>query len=198
MIIAGTEPQVRRWTVEEYYRLWEAGFFIDERVELINGEILRMSPHNKPHSSAMGFLNNRLVRAFGETHLVRVQLPLSVGHLSEPEPDFSLVRPELIDGYPRHPTTADLVVEVSDSSLSYDRGRKASLYASAQVTEYWVLNIPESRLEVYREPRQDPHAEFGWSYFAHLILTRGQTVTPVAVSGEITVDQLFDWPGAPD
>lgn len=195
MIIASTDPQVRRWTVEEYYRLWEAGFFRDERVELINGEILRMSPHNKPHSSAIGFLNNRLVRTFGETHLVRVQLPLSVGDLSEPEPDFSLVRPELIEGYQRHPTTADLVIEVSDSSLNYDRSRKTSLYASAQVKEYWVLNIPELRLEVYREPRQDAHAEFGWSYFVHLVLTREDTVTPVAVSGSLTVADLFDWPG---
>lgn len=195
MIIASTDPQVRRWTVEEYYRLWEAGFFRDERVELINGEILRMSPHNKPHSSAIGFLNNRLVRTFGETHLVRVQLPLSVGDLSEPEPDFSLVRPELIEGYQRHPTTADLVIEVSDSSLNYDRSRKTSLYASAQVKEYWVLNIPALRLEVYREPRQDAHAEFGWSYFVHLVLTREDTVTPVAVSGSLTVADLFDWPG---
>lgn len=81
---------------------------------------------------------------------------------------------------------------------SRNRGRKSSLYASARVAEYWVLNIPEVRLEVYREPRKDPHAEFGWSFFAHLVLTRGETVKPVAVSGEITVNQLFDWPGAPD
>lgn len=186
--------QLRRWSVDEYSRLAEAGFFRDGRVELIDGAILRMSPQNPPHSSAIAFMTNLLVRAYGDTHLVRVQLPLSIGERSEPEPDFSLVRPEEVRAAKRHPTTADLVIEVSDSTLAFDRQPKASLYASAQVVEYWVLNIPEIKLEVYTEPRPDPTAEFGWSYSVCRVLLIDDSVTPQALQGTLTLHQLFDWP----
>jgi Uma2 family endonuclease len=193
MHLTTSEPQSRRWTVEEYYRLWEGGFFQNERVELINGEILRLSPHNPPHSSAVAFLNNLLVRTFGNSHIVRVQLPLCVPGPSEPEPDFSLVRPEILRAAERHPTSADLVIEVSHTSLSYDR-RKAGLYASAQVAEYWIVNVAELQLEVYKEPRATPQAEFGWSYTLRRILLMEDTVSPSNIEGELAVSQLFDWP----
>jgi Uma2 family endonuclease len=194
MTVALSSLELRRWTVEEYCQLGEQGFFRDERVELIDGAILRMSPHNPPHSLAVGFLNNLLVRAFGDTHIVRVQLPLSVGTHSEPEPDFSLVRPDVLRAAKRHPTSADLVIEVSDSSLSSDKGWKASLYASAQVVEYWVLNIPQTRLETYSQPHQDPEADFGWSYLVQRVYLMEQTVTPLALEGTLSIKDLFDWP----
>lgn len=194
MTLALSDLQLRRWTAEEYHQLSEKGFFRDERVELIDGAIIRMSPQNPPHSNAIAFLTNLLVGAFGKTHLVRVQLPLSIGTHSEPEPDFSLVRPEAIRAAQRHPTTADLVIEVADSSLAADRGWKSSLYASAQVVEYWVLNLPQSRLETYSQPHEDPHAEFGWSYLLQRVYFADETVSPQAVSGSVSVVQLFDWP----
>lgn len=168
----------RRWTVDEYYRMVDCGLIgEDERVELIEGEVLRLSPQNVPHASVTAFLNNALVLRYGRTHLVRVQLPLQVSDHSEPEPDFSLVTKEAILGACRHPTSADLVVEVSDSSLEFDRLRKSRLYAQAGIPEYWVVNVREGSLEVYRRPQ-------GPVYQEHQVLYPGDQVQPIAIAGE--------------
>jgi Uma2 family endonuclease len=147
------EPTVRRWTVDEYYRLAEMGFIApDERVELIEGEIIQMSPLNPPHAFGSGKVQSFLLRVFGEDWVVRVGLPLRLQEDSEPEPDFAVVRGRLEDFLTGHPTTAELVVEVSDSSLSFDLGQKAALYAGAGIPDYWVLNLPGRALVVHRDP----------------------------------------------
>lgn len=176
----------RRWTVDDYYRMAECGLIgEDERVELIDGEVLRLSPQNVPHASVTAFLNNALVLRYGRTHIVRVQLPLQVGEHSEPEPDFSLVTKEAILTAQRHPTTADLVVEVSDSSLEFDRLRKSRLYAEAGVPEYWVVNLRENVLEVYRQPD-------GSIYTEHSVLRPGDIVQPQVIPGEgLPVDEFL-------
>lgn len=170
----------RRFTVEEYAKMGEAGVFRPgERVELIEGEIVPMSPQNPPHAFRTERLTSLLVMTFGKTHGVRVQLPLTLSGYSEPEPDFALVRLELGGTFERHPTSADLVLEVAHSSLSFDRGEKASLYAKAGIPEYWIINLAKQRLEVRRQPMPNDEGPYGWDYGSLQILAPGQTVSPL-------------------
>lgn len=174
----------------------EAGVFRPgERVELIEGEIVPVSPHILPHGDRIMKLNTRFVRAFGETHFVRVQLPLTLGDKSEPEPDFAVVSPEQAQMGPRHPPTADLVVEIADTSLSYDRAEKASLYARAKVPEYWLVNLVDGRLEVRTRPDPEPEAIFGWGYRELTILSPGQEIAPgFSPDTRFTVSELLGEP----
>lgn len=172
--------QRRRFTVDEYARMGEAGIFgPEERVELIEGEIIKVSPQNPPHARLISRLNTRLVRLFGDTHEIRVQLPLTLGMASEPEPDFTLVRLEHAEGPYRHPDVADLVIEIADSSLRFDRRRKASLYAKFGLPDYWILNTRDQRLEVRRDPAERPEAPYGWDYASLTVLAAGQTIAPL-------------------
>ena len=167
----------RKFNVDEYVRMGEAGVFRpDERVELIEGEIVPMSPHNRRHALRIAKLNSLLVRAFADSHDIRVQLPLTLGTHSEPEPDFALVPLEQAEEGERHPSGADLVIEVSDSSLPLDRNEKASLYARAGIAEYWLLNLRSRRLEVRLLPGPSNEAPFGWDYTQVTLLAAGQTV----------------------
>ncbi len=139
----------RKFSVEEYARMGEAGIFApDERVELLEGEIIPVSPQDPRHASRVARMNTLLVRCFGDSHEIRVQLPLTLGSQSEPEPDFAVVPFAVADQATRHPDTADLVIEVANTSLSFDRNEKASLYAKAGVPEYWLLNLNARRLEI--------------------------------------------------
>ncbi len=168
----------------------QAGVFPPgERVELIEGEIFPMSPHNPPHSNRIERLNTLLVMAFGKTHGVRVQLPLTLNHLSEPEPDFAIVP---LQTWTRHPDRADLVIEVADSSLSFDRNQKASVYAKAGIVEYWILNLKVGRLEVRRDPAASSDAPYGWEYATLHLLAPGQTISPLlAPDTSFEVSQLL-------
>lgn len=145
----------RRWSREEYEELIERGFFVGKpRVELIEGQILEMSPQNTPHSKAISHLNRLLSKHLSDQHYVRVQCPLNSGLDSRPEPDFALVRLALVDESDQQPGTADLVIEVSHTTVNHDRS-KAKLYAACQVPEYWIVNLKQQRLEVYRELSSD-------------------------------------------
>ena len=148
-----TSPQVRHWTREEYLRMAEAGIFAPgERVELIEGEIIAMTPQKSPHAAAVWLAQEALRLAFGPGFHVRSQLPLTLGPESEPEPDAAVVRGTARDYVDSHPTTATLVVEVADTTLEFDRGRKAAMYARAAIPEYWILNLPDRVLEVFLDP----------------------------------------------
>lgn len=171
--------QPRKFTVEEYAKMGESGIIPPgERVELIEGVVLPLSPQNRRHASRTARITTILVRAFGDTHEIRVQLPLTLGNYSEPEPDFSLVPLEVADAAKRHPGSADLVLEISDTSLSFDRNEKASLYAAAGIQDYWVLNLPHRRLEVRRAPASNSEAAFGWDYSSLTIYAEGQSLSP--------------------
>jgi Uma2 family endonuclease len=143
----------RRWTREEYDRMIAAGVFAPgERVELMDGEILEMAPQGTAHVAAVCLANEALRRIFGAGFVVRVQHPLAPDASSEPEPDLSIVRGSPRDYLAFHPATADLIVEVSDTSLEYDRDRKGIVYARAGVQEYWIVNLGDRCVEVYRDP----------------------------------------------
>ncbi|MEW6277947.1 MAG: Uma2 family endonuclease [Candidatus Eremiobacterota bacterium] len=169
----------RRFTADEYYLMGEAGVFKPgERVELIEGEIVPVSPQNKRHAARIGRLNTRFVRVWGETHDVRVQLPLSLPGHSEPEPDFAIVPRAWVDDAVRHPSSAHLVIELADSSLRFDRNEKASVYAKAGIPEYWVLNFQQPSLEVRLEPGPDPEGSYGYGYRTTRVLQPPDSVTP--------------------
>ncbi|MHB2016581.1 MAG: Uma2 family endonuclease [Candidatus Xenobia bacterium] len=169
----------KRWTVEEFHRLFDEGFFSeDDRVELIEGEIVPMPKQNPPHSGAVLRSTKRLVLAFHETHEVACQLPLDLSEYSEPFPDFAIIPNEkAIKGHLLE--TADLVIEVSDSRLKFDRGEKASLYARYGIPEYWVLNVKAEQMEVHRNPQPDKSAAFGFSWGTREVVARDGEVSPL-------------------
>lgn len=145
----------RRFTVDEYHRMGQAGILReDDRVELIDGEIVEMTPIGSPHAACVTRLSHLLIRALGERVIVSVQNPTSIPPHSEPQPDLMVLRPRA-DFYARaHPEPRDvlLVVEVADTSVSFDRGVKVPLYARAGITEVWLVDLTTDVVEVYRRP----------------------------------------------
>ena len=176
--------RVRRWTKEEYYRLGEQGFFQGQRVELIEGRLMVMSPQNVPHANGVELVTRTLFPIFQLAYRIRVQLPYDMGASSEPEPDFLIQAFAGLQTPYVHPTTADLIVEVSDSSLSYDRKRKGSLYARAGVADYWIVNLVAHQLEVYRDPVMDAAQPFGWKYTSRTDLKAPATISPLILPGQ--------------
>lgn len=132
------------------------GRFEDEPIELLKGEVVEMSPQGPRHVATVRRLNRLLVLVVGERAEVQVQGPLALLDHSEPEPDVALVPPGYEDELPAH---AHLVIEVAESSLSRDRGIKADLYAEAGIPEYWIVNVPERVVEVYRAPQGGAYRE---------------------------------------
>ncbi len=147
--------EIHRWTRDGYEKLVENGTFGPEnRVELVEGIIYDMAPQNSRHAAVIGRLNKILAALYAEDCSVRVQTPLALGDDSLPEPDFAVVSGDDFDYLDAHPTTALLVIEVADSSVYRDRELKASLYARSGIQEYWIVNLGEKTLEVFREPSQ--------------------------------------------
>ena len=157
------ELKRRRFTIEEYHRMGEVGIFNeDDRVELIEGEIIEMGPIGRLHAGTVDRIANVLIRRLGELSIVRVQNPVVFTDLvSEPQPDVTLLvpRPDFYTG--GHPGPGDilLVVEVMDSSVTFDHRVKLPLYARAGVAEVWLANVNTHRIEGYRRPGPEGYAE---------------------------------------
>lgn len=149
--------KVRRLKREEYDRLVDLGVFERERVELIRGVIVRMSPQGAPHAGPIEILNELLVPALLGRARVRIQLPLVAPYESEPEPDIAVVAKA--DHTKQHPAAAHLVIEVARTSVEYDRATKGPLYAAMDVPEYWVVDVTARAIEVYRRPREGRYEE---------------------------------------
>lgn len=147
-------PGPLRFTRSEYHRMAEAGLFEGRRVELLEGEVIAMTPQGAAHASAVSRIVRALVSALGENASVRPQLPLALGDRSEPEPDVAVCNPEPRDYAARHPGPGDvlLVIEVADTSLGYDRGPKAAAYARAGVPLLWIVDLTARHVEVHGEP----------------------------------------------
>ena len=182
---SGVRPY--RWTREAYRRLIDAGIFgEDDRIQLIEGELFELPGQREPHAVAVGLAQDTLMQTFGAGFHVRVQLPLALGEYSEPEPDLSVVRGRRRDYLGRHPGLPDtvvLAVEVADSTLSFDRHRKASHYAARGIPEYWIVNLQERVLEVYRDPGPMPDTHYGAGYHTRLIVETNGHVAPLAALG---------------
>lgn len=191
-----TAPSPYRWTREAYYRLGEVGLLPpDARVELIEGEILEMAPQGPAHSTSTSTAQEALRAAFGPGFYVRSQMPLSLGLASDPEPDLAVVPGAPWDYLDGHPSTALLVVEVSEATLAFDRCEKASLYARAGLRDYWIVNLLEGVVEVYRDPRPQAAMPFGYGYVQVTRHAPGDTLTPLAApQAQIPVEDLLPRP----
>jgi Uma2 family endonuclease len=157
MVAVQAEVKRRRFTVDEYYRMAEAGILkVGEHVELIEGDVVTMCPIGSWHASGVDRLNYGFSTRLAGRALVRVQSPIRLSDNSEPEPDIALLR--LRDDFyaTAHPFPADvlLVVQVADTSLRFDRDTKISLYAASGIPEVWLVDLEASQVTVYR----DPHA----------------------------------------
>jgi Uma2 family endonuclease len=171
----------RSWTSDEFEKLIDLGVFgPDEKLELIGGELIPKMTQNGPHSTAVTALTMMGFSLGLKGVLVRVQLPLRLGPSDRPEPDLALVEGALADFKENQPTTALLVVEVSDSTLAADRTTKASMYARAQIPEYWIVNLVDNQLEVHREPIEDKRETFGARYNSVQKLVAGEEIAPLA------------------
>ncbi|MBX2865717.1 MAG: Uma2 family endonuclease [Leptolyngbyaceae cyanobacterium MAG.088] len=155
---------VKRFTTDEFHRLGELGFFDDGPVELIRGELVEKSPKRTPHSVCNTRLVRRLILLLGDQATVRGQEPVTLSNHSEPSPDVVVAQYRQDDYLAGHPGPGDcwVVMEVSDSTLAYDRGTKLSLYAESGVGHYWVFNLVNRQLEVYREPYGDGQGAYGY------------------------------------
>jgi Uma2 family endonuclease len=171
----------KRWTRVEYDRLVEKGVFgPKDRIELLGGLLVVREPQGGPHAMGIRMVEEALRDVFAPGWDVRGQLPVALDDDSEPEPDISVV-PGSFRDYPRdHPARAVLIVEVAESSLRLDRGEKGSLYARAGVPDYWIVNLVDHVLEVYRDPAADVGSPYGWRYASVVTLRAGDRVRPLA------------------
>jgi Uma2 family endonuclease len=188
------DPRPHRWTREQFYQMLDLGWFQDQRVELIDGEVLDMPSQKNYHGAAITLTMDALRLAFGSGFWVRNQLSLDLSPYSVPDPDLAVVpgSPQGVSAAAPNPTTALLVVEVSDSSLPYDRNYKASLYAVAGIADYWIVNLVQRQLEVYRDPVADSTQLFGFCYNSRAILDPPDKVSPLAAPhASITVADLL-------
>ena len=176
-------PKVKKWTRSEYYRLGELGL-LDCRTELLDGDVLVMEPIGPGHATATELVASALRGCSGARNFaIRVQEPLSLG-ADEPQPDVAVVVGHTRDFANAHPRSARLVVEVSDATRDQDRTTKRDLYASCGVPEYWVLDLVERRLYVYRDPQRGHYVE-------EFSLSPGESVTPPCLDRPIAVDELL-------
>jgi Uma2 family endonuclease len=191
--MADVDFKTRRWRRVEYERLIESGFFQPgDPVELVGGQLIVSEPQGSRHFAAVQAMEEALRRVFGPGWQVRGQGPLALDEESEPEPDVAVVPGSFRDYVTRLPSRPALVVEVSESSLALDRVHKGSLYARAGIADYWIVNLADQTLEVYRDPVPDPAAAFGWHYRSIEVLRRGAAVSPLALPGtHIPVSDLL-------
>jgi Uma2 family endonuclease len=164
--------------------LIETGFFQPgDPIELVGGQLIVVEPQGSRHFAAVQAMEEALRRVFGQGWQVRGQGPLALDEDSEPEPDVAVVPGSFRDYVASHPSRPVLVVEISESSLALDRAHKGSLYARAGITDYWIVNLVDQTLEVYRGPGPDSAAAFGWRYRSVETLERGAAVSPLASPG---------------
>ena len=151
-----------RYTVDEYYRMGQSGILKQgDRVELIEGEIVDMVPAGSAHVGIVNRLNRLLVQAVGHRAIVSVQNPVRLSAFSEPEPDIALLMPRDDFYSSAHPGPADvlLLIEVSDSSLDYDRGVKLPLYARHEIPVVWLIDIQRKQLLIFSSPSREGFKE---------------------------------------
>ncbi|HZP83143.1 MAG TPA: Uma2 family endonuclease [Chthonomonadaceae bacterium] len=195
-----TQPRYRHWTRQEYYCAAEQGIFHpDERLELFRGRIVqKMSPQGHPHAKIVTKTVKTLESVFASGCYVVSQQPLYVSEESEPEPDVMVVN-GTVDDYEDHPTPADilLLVEVSDSTIRFDRQDKAALYAEAGVAEYWIINVQARTLEICLDPAPMEEEPYGFGYRSRNIYVETATVTPLAApQSTVRVADLLPRPNA--
>jgi Uma2 family endonuclease len=185
-------PRPYRWTQEQFYQMLDLGWFQDQRVELIGGEVVEIAAQLDLHLASITLTGDALRAAFGSGYWVRAQGSLDLSPHGIPSPDLA-VTPGSPQGAPRTiAKSALLVVEVSDTTVAYDRSSKASLYAAGGIGDYWIVNLIQRQLEVYRDPVADNTQLFGFRYANRTILDPADVVSPLAApQASITVADLL-------
>jgi Uma2 family endonuclease len=166
---------LRKWTVKEYHKLGEVGIFNpEERLELIEGNIIKISAKGTVHASATRRTATLLHNLVGNQAAVYNKSPIALDDNSEPEPDIAVVKIDPFDYASHHPTPSEvyLIIEVADSSLTFDREIKAKAYARSGIADYWVLNVGDRQLHVFREPAVD-------GYQSEVILAETASISPI-------------------
>jgi Uma2 family endonuclease len=167
---------LKYWTVQEYHHMSEVGILdTSERTELITGKIVLMAAKGTPHVLTLRLLASFLEKSLDESVLVSTQEPINLDNFSEPEPDLAIVKGTMFDYAERHPSPEDvyLVVEVADSTLKKDCEVKDKLYARSNIADYWVIDVKNRQVHIFRTPTPT-------GYASHLILSESQTVSPLA------------------
>lgn len=171
-----TETPLRLWTVAEYHRMVETGILEEnEPIELIAGQIItKMSPQGTLHAVTINLLPRLLQRCLGEQVLIRSQLPVTLNDYSEPEPDIALVIPDELRYLDHHPNPFEifLIIEVAAYTLKQDCGLKAMTYGSSGIKDYWVLNLNQRQLHLFRDPHEN-------GYTTEVILSEDETISPL-------------------
>jgi Uma2 family endonuclease len=174
-------PTTYRWTRQDFLRLGELGFFDEDRVELIDGEIVAMAPIGPRHAAMTKPIERILEQIFSpDRYTVRSQAPLALGPNQQPQPDLAVVAGAPRDYLDDHPTSALLVVELADTTLVYDTGAKAELYATGGIDDYWVVDLAGRAVEVFRAPGPEDARPSDRRYTSRRRLQPGDTIAPVA------------------
>lgn len=188
------KPQLHRWTKAQYHQMADLGWFDEQgqRVELIDGQIIDSPAPSPGCCMALSLTGEALRGSFGPKHWVRIQAPLDLGPVFEPQPDLAVMPGDIRDHGDEHPTTALLVIEVTDRTLSFDREQKGPLYASAGLNDFWIVNLVDRQLEVHRNPVADSAAPLGFRYADVTVHGPADFVSPLAVpSARIAVADLL-------
>lgn len=154
---SATAPLVRLFSREEFQQLVDSGFFAGEKVELLDGTVITMSPQNTPHAATVNRLNYQLMKLCGPEVYIRVQSPVVLDEYNQPEPDVVLCAPDPVDYADAHPRPEQifLIIEVAEASVRQDRQHKARLYASNGIPHYWVVELRRRRIEAMTSPDSD-------------------------------------------
>lgn len=182
-----TATQRRLFTVSDYYKMAEVGILSpDDRVELIRGEILKKWRKSSHHAGTVNNLAKLTILALCEKAVVSVQNPISINDYSEPEPDIVVAKRKKDMYSSAHPRPEDvfLLIEVADSSLSFDRNVKTPLYAQAGIPEYWIVNLNDRQIEVFRSPEEGEYQEIQ-------IVKHTETAVCSTIDFTVPADKLF-------
>ena len=172
---------VRHWQRIEYERLVGLGAFDRDPVELLGGQLVVSEPQSSYHATAVGAVDDALRALLPPGWTVRAQMPIALDDESAPEPDVAVVRGTRDEHRTAHPARPALVIEVAESSLHFDRHDKGSLYARGGVEDYWIVNLVNRVVEVYRDPEPSPAALYGWKYGSVMSVMPPAVVAPLAL-----------------
>jgi Uma2 family endonuclease len=187
-----TTPRPHRWTREEFLQMINLGWFQDKRVELIDGQVIEMAAQLDLHLAGITATEDALRLAFGSGYWVRAQGSLDLSPHGIPSPDLAVVPGSHRGAGRTIAKSALLVVEVSDTTLADDRNHKAPLYAAGGIADYWIVNLVQRQLEVYRDPVVDNTQLFGYRYNCRTIVDPPDKVSPLAAPhASITVADLL-------
>ncbi len=172
------DPRLHLWTSSEFYQMTEANLFDGRSVELIDGRVMEMGEPHRLYGRAINKAARIFAQVFGEDYCVREQAPLNLDGLDhyQPKPAVAVVKGHPDDFADELPLHAKLVLEVSSATLRFDREKKASLFAEARIPDYWILNLSQRQLEVFRRPVADATAAFWFSYAEKYVFKEGESV----------------------